>query len=83
MISKAVEMIAHDLVVAYPTDTFYALGAAPTKEALDLLDTIKGDRQGPYSLAHCDTSEIRDRYLLSDQVDDILDVFLPGPMTLI
>jgi len=73
-------------VIAYPTDTFYGLGADPMNpEAVKRLFAIKGRQAGqPILLLLHDRSKIGEWAAgISDEAEALMDAFWPGPLTLV
>jgi len=85
-LAPAVEALKKGGVVAYPTETFYGLGADPfNPAAIERLFALKGRSAGnPISLI------IADRSMLDSVAADVgpaasvlMDRFWPGPLTLV
>jgi L-threonylcarbamoyladenylate synthase len=72
-------------VVAYPTETFYALGAlARDAAAVDRLARTKGRPDGkPLPLLAPDRAGVEDVALLEGAAARLADAFWPGPLTLV
>ena len=73
-------------VIAYPTDTFYGLGADPRNpDAVKSLFAIKGRPVGqPILLLLQDRSMVREWAAeITAEAEALLDAFWPGPLTLI
>ena len=73
-------------VIAYPTDTFYALGADPKNpDAVKRLFEIKGRPIGqPILLLLHDRSRVREWAAgVTEEAESLMDVFWPGPLTLV
>ena len=85
-IRKAVNGIKHGNVIAYPTETFYGLGADPyNQEAIDSLYRLKGWKEKrPVSVLinHVDNLPI-----VAKEIPPIakllINSFWPGPLTLV
>lgn len=83
---EAVRILKNGGVVAYPTETFYGLGAIPTnKKALESVFSIKGrDRQKPIMLIISSRKEVsrwaRDG---GEVAKKLMRGFWPGPLTLV
>jgi L-threonylcarbamoyladenylate synthase len=73
-------------VIAYPTDTFYGLGADPRNpDAVKRLFEIKGRPAGqPILLLLHDRSMVREwaQWITAD-AEALMDAFWPGPLTLV
>jgi L-threonylcarbamoyladenylate synthase len=73
-------------VIAYPTDTFYALGADPKNSgAVKRLFEIKGREPGqPILLLLRDRSMVREWASgVTAEAEALMDAFWPGPLTLV
>jgi L-threonylcarbamoyladenylate synthase len=73
-------------VIAYPTDTFYALGADPkNSDAVKRLFEIKGRQAGqPILLLLHDRSMVREWACgVAAEAEALMDAFWPGPLTLV
>jgi len=73
-------------VIAYPTDTFYGLGADPgNPDAVKRLFEIKGRPSGqPILLLLHDRSQVRKWAAgVSEEAEALMDAFWPGPLTLV
>ena len=73
-------------VIAYPTDTFYGLGADPRDpEAVKKVFTIKGRKSGqPILLLLRDRSEVVSWVSqVTPSAELLMDRFWPGPLTLV
>ncbi len=84
-IRKAVEALRDGQVIAYPTDTAYALGCdLHNKAAIERLYQIKGmDRHQPLAFLCGDLSQVA-KYVVVDQpAYRLLKRKLPGPYTFI
>lgn len=86
VLSRAIEFLRNGGVAAYPTETFYGIGAdAGNSSAIDKIFDIKGrERLNPIPLI------IGDQSLLGAVVEDVPSVaasliatFWPGPLTLV
>lgn len=86
IISKAVEILADGGVIAYPTETFYGLGADATNEkAIEKIFSIKGrDFKNPISLIIGSSDDI---YPLVKDVPErakkLITAFWPGALTIV
>ncbi len=73
-------------VIAYPTDTFYGLGADPRNSAaVKRLFEIKGRPMGqPILLLLHDRSAVREwASVITAEAEALMDAFWPGPLTLV
>ena len=86
VIQQAVETLRRGGLVAFPTDTLYALGAdALAREAIERVLTTKGRHHGkPLSVlvAAVDAAEGLTSQL-SDGVRNLMRSFWPGPLTIV
>jgi L-threonylcarbamoyladenylate synthase len=85
-LDQIVESILREGLIAYPTETFYALGVdATSKAAVDRLFRVKGRERGvpiPLILANLDAlSRVVPR--VPEPGRKLMDRFWPGPMTLV
>lgn len=80
-IARAVDALASGEVIAYPTDTVYALGCDfNSKKAMERLYTLKNmPRSHPLALLCADLSNIATYAQVENQVYRVLRRFLPGP----
>lgn len=85
LISKAVEMIRQGAVVAYPTDSAYALGChLEDKKALDRIRAIRQvDNKHNFTLMCRDLSEIATYAKVDNASYRLLNHCTPGPYTFI
>ena len=83
---RAAEIIQRGGVIAFRTDTFYGLGAAPlNRDAVARIRKLKGrEDTKPILLLISDAVEV-DRFIAtrSETFDSIANRFWPGPLTLI
>lgn len=86
ILSKAVEILANGGIIAYPTETFYGLGADATNEkAIEKIFAAKGrDFKNPISLIIDHTDDI---YPLVQNVPQtakkLMAAFWPGALTIV
>lgn len=82
-IKKAIEVIRHDGLVIYPTDTIYGLGAdALSDEAIDKVYSAKQRPVSlPISIAVSDAEMARCFAEFDEVADLFFQEFLPGPFT--
>jgi L-threonylcarbamoyladenylate synthase len=86
VIRQAVETLRRGGLVAFPTDTLYALGAdALTAEAVERVLTVKGRSRGkPLSVLVPSVEAIGTLGVsLSPELRDVLRGFWPGPLTVV
>jgi len=84
-IARAIEALRAGEVVAYPTDTVYALGCDLTqRDAIERLYRVKGmARTQPLAFICPDLSDISRYAVIDDQAYRLLRRMLPGPYTFI
>jgi L-threonylcarbamoyladenylate synthase len=77
--------LAADGLLAYPTETVYGLGSAPTEVALDRLAALKGRAPGkPFLLLISDLAMLEACGLvITPQARALGREFWPGPLTLV
>ncbi|MDD4358061.1 MAG: L-threonylcarbamoyladenylate synthase, partial [Smithellaceae bacterium] len=86
LIRDAAAFVSRGGVIAYPTETFYGLGADATNEkAINRLFEIKGRNfHNPVSVI---IGHLQDVYPLVSNITDsarkLMDAFWPGPLTII
>src|SRR5262245_40628903 len=85
-LAAAADLLKSGRLVAFPTETFYALGADATSvEAVEAVFAAKGRPQGmplPVILADRDDA-LRVAASLPQGAEALMDVFWPGPLTLV
>lgn len=74
-----------DRVLAYPTETVYGLGSAPTAAALDALAALKGRPRGKPFLLLIDGRDMAEHWGLAfpPAAVALSAAFWPGPLTLV
>lgn len=83
-IRKVVEILEAGGVIAYPTDTVYALGCSINQpKAIEKLREIKGKKATLMSIVCSDLSNIADYAKVDDNTYKILKRYLPGGYTFI
>jgi tRNA threonylcarbamoyl adenosine modification protein (Sua5/YciO/YrdC/YwlC family) len=85
LIHQAVDMVREGAVIAYPTDSAYALGChLGDKKALDRIRRIRqvGDRHN-FTLVCRDLSELSTYAKVDNAAYRILNAYTPGPYTFI
>ena len=86
ILSKAVEILANGGIIAYPTETFYGLGADATNEkAIEKIFAVKGRNfKNPISLI---ISQADDIYPLVQDLPEtaqkLMAAFWPGALTIV
>ncbi|MGH1426515.1 MAG: L-threonylcarbamoyladenylate synthase [Arenicella sp.] len=85
LIRKAAEVLDAGGVIAYPTDSSYALGChLGDKSALDRIKRIRRvDDKHNYTLVGRDISQITDYVKVDNQQFRVLKTYTPGPYTFI
>lgn len=85
LIKQAAEAILAGEVLAYPTDSGYALGCLLTnRNAVETLRRLRGvDEKHPFTLLCHSISEVAQYCLLNDQAFKIFKAYTPGPYTFI
>ena len=83
--SKALRVLKEGGVVVYPTDTLYALGAdIYNKMAVERVFKLKQrPLTNPLSVAIPDTNKVEEIAYMDDRARQLMDGFLPGPLTVI
>ncbi len=82
---RAVEALEAGEIIAYPTDTVYALGCdLLNKKAIDRLYQVKGmERSHPLAFICPDLSDLSKYAIVDDHAYRLLRRVLPGPYTFI
>ena len=86
ILTRAVEILAEGGIIAYPTETFYGLGAdATNQKAIEKIFTVKGrDFKNPVSLIIGQTEDI---YPLVQNIPEsakkLMSAFWPGVLTIV
>lgn len=86
LLTKAVRIIEEGGIIAYPTETFYGLGADGRNEnAIERIFLIKGrDIRNPLSVIIGDRNDLRD---LVEEIPEsalpLIETFWPGALTLV
>ena len=77
--------LAADRLLAYPTETVYGLGSAPTVPALAALSRLKGRQPGKPFLLLVSSRQMAEEWglLFSASARALSDSFWPGPLTLV
>lgn len=85
LISQAVAIVRNGGLIAYPTDSCYALGCAlGNKQALDVIISIrKLDERHNFTLVCRDLSELSSYARADNTAFRMLKAFTPGPYTFI
>lgn len=84
-VQRAVDVLAGGGIVAYPTDTYYAMGCDVfQKKALERLALIKRrDDRKPFSFLCGDLAEVAKYAIVSNEHYRTMRRILPGPYTLV
>ncbi|QXO96299.1 threonylcarbamoyl-AMP synthase [Methanospirillum purgamenti] len=84
-IDRALQVLMHDGLIVYPTDTLYGLGAdALSDEAIIKIFEAKGrEYHKPISIAVSDSDMIGAVAGVDEIAQAFIDEFLPGPVTII
>lgn len=79
------EHLLRDALLAYPTETVYGLGSAPTIKALASLSGLKGRQPGKPFLLLVDSKRMAEEWglVFSESARVLSDAFWPGPLTLV
>lgn len=71
-------------LIVYPTDTVWGMGCDPfNQKAVDKLFKVKGKKMNGLSIMFSNKKEIYDTCETNDKAKNIIERFLPGPVTLI
>jgi len=84
-IEKAAEIIRHDGLVVYPTDTIYGLGgdALSDEAIMKVYEAKRRPLSMPVSIAVCDADMIHGVSIVDDDSVLFIERFLPGPVTVV
>src|SRR3954462_11248247 len=84
-VRSAVEALEAGQIIAYPTDTVYALGCAPAnKKAFDRLYQVKGMAKGqPLAFICPDLADLSKYAVVDTHAYRLLRRVLPGPYTFV
>jgi L-threonylcarbamoyladenylate synthase len=88
-ISQAIPQVGRHLragkLLAYPTETVYGLGSAPTVPALAALSRLKGRPEGKPFLLLISGRRMAEQWglVFSPSASALSDAFWPGPLTLV
>jgi len=77
--------LRRDRLLAYPTETVYGLGSAPTTPALNALSRLKGRQPGKPFLVLVSSRRMAEEWglIFSASARALSDSFWPGPLTLV
>jgi L-threonylcarbamoyladenylate synthase len=77
--------LSADKLLAYPTETVYGLGSAPTAEAVAALARLKGRPEGKPFLLLISGRRMAEEWglVFSPSATALSDAFWPGPLTLV
>lgn len=84
-INKCKEILLNGMLLAFPTETVYGLGAISNSlEAFTkLVETKKRPPNKPFTLMCSSLEQIKDIVEINDVTRKIIEKFVPGPITLI
>ncbi len=84
-VESAVEILKHDGIVVYPTETVYGLGgdAFSDEAILKVYEAKKRPLSMPISIAVCSCDMIHGVAKTDDRALGFIDRFLPGPVTVV
>lgn len=85
LIAKVVESLRQGGIIAFPTDTFYAIGCdIMQKKSVERIYQIKQRHKGkPFSFICCDLKDISEYAKVTDYAYRTMKRLLPGPYTFI
>jgi L-threonylcarbamoyladenylate synthase len=86
ILTRAVEILAEGGIIAYPTETFYGLGAdATNQKAIEKIFAVKGrDFKNPVSLIIGQTEDIYPLVQnISESAKKLMAAFWPGALTIV
>jgi L-threonylcarbamoyladenylate synthase len=86
ILTKAAEIVADGGIIAYPTETFYGLGADATNEkAIQKIFTVKGRNfKNPISLIIGQTDDVNSLVQnVPDAAKKLMAAFWPGALTIV
>lgn len=85
VLERAAEQLADGELLAYPTDSCYALGCdARARRAVERLYALKGrDRRKPFALLVADLSDVARYAIVSNFAYRVLRQHTPGPFTFV
>jgi tRNA threonylcarbamoyl adenosine modification protein (Sua5/YciO/YrdC/YwlC family) len=84
-VQRAVSLLEGGGIVAYPTDTYYALGCDVfQKKAMEKLSSLKRrDSRKPFAFLCADLGEVAKYGIVSNEHYRLMRRLLPGPYTII
>src|ERR1700741_3293581 len=84
-IDRAVEILTHDGVIIYPTDTVYGIGCSVLNtRAIERVYRIKGqDKKKPFSFICSELSHISEDTKVSNTAFRLMKQLIPGPFTFV
>lgn len=84
-VARAIEVLRQGGLIAYPTDTYFAIGCdAGNKKAINRLYDLKGrDKRKPLSILCPDLSEVAQYARVSNFAYRTLKQLTPGPFTFV
>ncbi len=81
-VAQAVEILAHDGVIIYPTDSVYAFGCSlKSNKAIERLRSLTGKEGSNFSIICADISTISSYAKIDNDTFKMLKRNLPGPFT--
>ena len=81
-VAQVVEILAHDGVIIYPTDSVYAFGCSlQSNKAIERLGSITGHEGSNFSIICPDLSTIATYAKVDNDTFKMLKRNLPGPFT--
>jgi L-threonylcarbamoyladenylate synthase len=84
-IDSICELLMNGKILAYPTETLWGLGVdISNPKAVDALFNLKGRESGkPVSILVADKYMARDYAVIEEEDEKLMDLFWPGPLTII
>jgi L-threonylcarbamoyladenylate synthase len=83
-ICLAADIVKKGGLVVYPTDTVYGLGCDPFNSvAVRRVCLVKGSRDKPLPVLACTVEDVERVAVVSTSARKIIEVFWPGPLTLV
>ena len=85
LVMQAADVLRAGGVIAYPTDTLYALAVDPRSDAaVGKLCELKGrDSGAPIALVAADTRQAAEAGVFGEPEERLAEVFWPGPLTIV
>lgn len=83
-LQKVVDVLVHDGIVIYPTDSVYAFGCSlRSPKAIERLRRIKGKGNGEFTVVFESIAQVAEYCRVDNAVFKILKRNLPGPFTFV